>query len=62
MLRDASDPAALRQCPFCREMIPRAATVCKFCTRDLPQPKRLSVVWLALIVIVAFVVILMVMT
>lgn len=26
-----------RQCPFCLEIIPKAAIVCKHCKRDVPK-------------------------
>ena len=30
------DPAPVRDCPSCLSSVPQAATVCAYCTRDLP--------------------------
>ena len=30
-------PSEARRCPYCAETIRAAATVCRFCGRDLPQ-------------------------
>lgn len=38
----APDRAALgqRKCPFCAEYVKRAARVCRYCGRDLPESSR----------------------
>lgn len=28
-----------RKCPFCAELVKREATVCRFCSKDLPPPE-----------------------
>jgi large conductance mechanosensitive channel len=32
------EPAPTEECPHCKSMIPRGASVCAFCTRDIAQP------------------------
>ncbi len=36
ILPKAPPPAEQRQCPFCLETVPRAATRCRACTAELP--------------------------
>ena len=38
-----SAPPATRECPHCAETIDRAATVCRFCGRDMPEPPEVRV-------------------
>jgi len=41
VLGQSTEGSAFHSCPFCAERIKSAATVCRFCGRDLPQPQPL---------------------